>query len=622
MSVQAGIWNLDEKPVLPASLTRVSEMVAEHGPDGEMTWLDGGIGMLYRPFHTTAESRLEHQPHVSMSGNVISWDGRLDNREELILQLRETARDKTDVAIVSAAFDRWGTDCFAKLLGDWALAIWNASKKELLLARDYIGIRHLFYYPLSTRVTWCTRLDALVLGGGRFTLCEEYIAGYLIFDPEAHLTPYCEIHSVPPSSFVRICHLGCTVSKYWTFDPRRKTRYKTDSEYEEQFRLLFREAVRRRLHTDSAVLADLSGGLDSSAIVCVADDILENEGAATPSFDTFSFCDRDEPDEEDFRYFTKVEEQRGRAGHHAELQGTGGSFCLGYAHFVAAPGFGPREEIIKAKCDVITNGAYRVTLSGLGGDQLLGQTINPRMQIADALVRCRLRDFAMLLMKWSVLIRIPWIQLLYQTMVLLLPVSIRARLSDSAGLQQSWIKPDFARKHRFSARLLEDEEGFWLKLPSIRDSLPSLPALARQMTNITGCGGESRYPYLDRPLVEFLLSIPRDQLLRPGDRRSLMRRALADFVPKEVLARRTKASTGRCIAITVKKQWNAIETMLSHLLVSHLEYVDPHAFAASLAAVKNGNACSDVVRLLRCLSLEVWLREAVGRGILSIPGSL
>src|SRR5260370_30556996 len=119
MSVQAGIWNLDGEPINRESLARIGKSVAEYGPDGESAFLDGPIGMLYRPLHTTVESRFEHQPYLSCNGMVITWDGRLDNRDELISQLlRVHKEDNTDVAVVAASFDQCGTDCLAKLAGD------------------------------------------------------------------------------------------------------------------------------------------------------------------------------------------------------------------------------------------------------------------------------------------------------------------------------------------------------------------------------------------------------------------------------------------------------------------------------------------------------------------------
>src|SRR5260370_30259996 len=148
MSVQAGIWNYHEEPFDRETLARLSRSIAEYGPDGEATYCDGSLGMLYRAFHTTTESRVERQPHLTSSGRVITWCGRLDNRNELIAQLcvRLNA-DRTDVAIVGAAFDEWGTDSFARLIGDWALSIWAIGERQLILGRDYIGVGKLFYYP-------------------------------------------------------------------------------------------------------------------------------------------------------------------------------------------------------------------------------------------------------------------------------------------------------------------------------------------------------------------------------------------------------------------------------------------------------------------------------------------
>src|SRR5260370_29277734 len=202
MSVQAGIWNFDGESVKNDFLTRISRSLAECGPDGESTHFDGAVGMLYRPFHTTLESRLERKPHTTASGMVITWDGRLDNRPELLRQVCSNSTDiRTDVAIVAAAFEKWGTQCFGKFIGDWALTIWDPRAKELILARDYMGIKHLFYYPTAKNVIWCSHLSPLALGADKFTLCDDYISGYFAFHPQAHLTPYTEIIAVPPGKY-------------------------------------------------------------------------------------------------------------------------------------------------------------------------------------------------------------------------------------------------------------------------------------------------------------------------------------------------------------------------------------------------------------------------------------
>jgi len=147
VSVQAGVWHFDGEPTDQNLLSRISQTVVQYGADSEETYIGGAIGMLYRPFHTTKESHLEVQPYVSPKGVVMTWDGRLDNRDDLTIRMRnELTSDTTDVAVVSAMFDRWDTACFQWIIGDWALSIWDPRKRTLILARDYMGVRHLYYH--------------------------------------------------------------------------------------------------------------------------------------------------------------------------------------------------------------------------------------------------------------------------------------------------------------------------------------------------------------------------------------------------------------------------------------------------------------------------------------------
>ncbi len=237
MSAQAGVWNFDGKPVDEGFLGKLSRAIEQYGPDGGSAYVSGPIAMVYRAFHTTQESHLESQPYVTSRGTVITWDGRLDNRDELISQLREEmTADRTDVAIVAAAFEGWGTDCFRRIIGDWAVSIWRPFERELLFACDYMAIRHIFYYQKEDRIWWSTALSPLVLlSGDKFHIDDGYIAGYFAHDPEAHVTPYREIREVPPGTLVRIQIERESAERYWGFSPRSRVRYKTDSEYEEHF---------------------------------------------------------------------------------------------------------------------------------------------------------------------------------------------------------------------------------------------------------------------------------------------------------------------------------------------------------------------------------------------------
>src|SRR5579871_6585654 len=140
MSVQAGVFHFDGATANSDWLLQTSASLREYGPDGEYNHIDGALGMLYRPFHTTAESRCERQPIVLPSGTVVMWDGRLDNRGALIRSMGLPATsESSDAVIVAGAFERYGTECFRKLIGDWAVSIWSPDEHTVLLARDYIG---------------------------------------------------------------------------------------------------------------------------------------------------------------------------------------------------------------------------------------------------------------------------------------------------------------------------------------------------------------------------------------------------------------------------------------------------------------------------------------------------
>src|SRR5271155_4947744 len=276
MSVQFGRWNFEGQPPGPDYIEKVSATLAPYGPDSDECYSQGGLRILYSAFRTTKKSRRDTKPHISCSGAVITWDGRLGNRAELIHEACDSLTvSSTDVAIVAASYDKWGTKCLGKLIGDWALSVWNPSERSVLLAKDPVGTKHLYYSFDNKHLTWSTILDPLVLFTGKaLEICGEYIAGWFSYFPGASLTPYVGIHAVPPSSSVLLRPGKHIVGKYWDFDPEKKIRYRTDSEYEEHFRGVFGKAVQRRLRSDRPVLAELSGGLDSSSIVCMADLIM------------------------------------------------------------------------------------------------------------------------------------------------------------------------------------------------------------------------------------------------------------------------------------------------------------------------------------------------------------
>src|SRR5215472_9740069 len=144
MSVQFGRWNFDGRPCAPEYFEKVSSMLAPYGPDSHETYSKSGVEILYRAFYTTKESQREKQPHVSRSGAVITWDGRLDNRSELIESLHLVAANSTDIEIVGAAFDQWKENCLVKRISGFEIFNWNPVTRSLLQANDPIGTHRLY----------------------------------------------------------------------------------------------------------------------------------------------------------------------------------------------------------------------------------------------------------------------------------------------------------------------------------------------------------------------------------------------------------------------------------------------------------------------------------------------
>ncbi len=630
MSVQFGRWNFEDQPPAPNYIEKVSATLAPYGPDSNESYSKGGVRILYRAFHTTKESRREKQPHISSSEAVITWDGRLDNRAELISELSDSLTNgSTDVAIVAMAFEKWGTNSFAKLIGDWALSIWNPGTRSLILAKDPIGTRHLYYSFDNNRVTWSTILDPLVrLAGKTFALNEEYIAGWFSMFPAVDLTPCVGIHSVPPSSSVLLRPGKHAVSKYWDFNPKNKIRYRTEAEYEEHFRVVFAKAVQRKLRSDRPVLAELSGGKDSSSIVCMADTIIARSGADTPRLDTISYYDDSEPNWNERPYFTKVEEKRGRTGWHVNVGAQDPQKIpepeppseSAHGRFVPTPGYDGRTSSQMRMC--MASQGNRVVLSGIGGDEVMGGVPTPAPELETLLARAHFGLLAHQLKVWALEKRKPWFHLFWEAARGFFPPAL-------VGVPKymrpaPWLQSNFVKRHWAALTGYPSRTKLFGPLPSFQDNVGTLDALRRQLARTAlpfEPPYEKRYPYLDRDLLAFMFAIPREQLVRPTQRRSLMRRALIGIVPDEILNRKMKAFVARSPMVAISNDWAHFAGMTQNMLSSSLGIVDPERISAALQKVRRGEEVP-MIALQRTLFLEGWLKDLRALGIINLDTTL
>jgi asparagine synthase (glutamine-hydrolysing) len=635
MSVQFGRWNFEGQPPAPDYIEKASAAIAPYGPDSNESYSNGGLKILYRAFYTTKESHLETQPHIAPSGAVITWDGRLDNRAQLISELPDpVAVRSTDVEIVAAAYEKWGIGCFANLIGDWALSIWNPSNRSLILAKDPIGNRHLYYSIDKDHVTWCTIVDPLVLFAGRtFTICKEYIAGWFSYFPAAHLTPYVGIQSVPPSSSVAIRAEKHTVNKYWDFDPAKRIRYRTDAEYEEHFRAVFAKAVQRRLRSDSPILAELSGGMDSSSIVCVADTVIARGAAETPRLDTISWYDDSydhiESDTNEQRFFTKVEQKRGRMGYQINLRSlkkdasSKKSFGSEFDNdrFAAIPS--PNKdfsELSKQYAAHMLSQGNRVTLSGIGGDEVTGgEAPAPTPELQNLMARARFGALTHKLNAWAAKTRKPPLVLLWEAARGFVSLSLTGLSIEMCPAP--WFHSAFVRRNYGALCGYPSRVKLFGPLPSFQKNIAVLNVLRRLLANCPPQPDvlrEARFPYLDRDFLEFLYAIPREQIVGVGKRRFLMKRALVGIVPDELLNRRRKAFLPQGSKKDNSTEWPCLAELRQHLVGSFVGVIDPNPF---LEALQKGQNNEDVPnRILgQTLRLESWLRHLTVHRVLTNP---
>ena len=620
MSAQFGTWNFDGRIFDRTLAERMASVLAPHGPDGLNSSSSAGFGVVHASFCTTKEALRETQPSVSPSGLTVTWDGRLDNRPELVAQLADAVcSEAADALLVAAAYDRWGTQCFAKLLGDWAVSIWCPQKRSLTLAKDFVGTRPLYYHADSNGIVWSTVLDALVLELWHgLTLDQEFLAGWLTTGPSLELSPYREIRSVPASCYVRFEEGKSTVQRYWNFNPTRVIRYRADSEYEEHFRLLFAKSVGRRLRSDFPVLAELSGGMDSSAIVCVGDTLLARGLAKCPRLDTLSFFDESEPNWNERPYFTKIEENRGRVGFHIDVGLQNRRWGAPFEGLASTPNSAiDQSEPARQLRLCFENQGNRVLLSGYGGDEVTGGVPTPLPELSDLVATGQFRTLWRQMLAWARAQRKPILNLAAAVVQGFLPRFLR---TENAQQCVPWLEPDFVRGRRSAPGAGQARLRLFRSLPSFQDNLDTLDALRRQLA----CSPlpnspvyEKRFPFLDRELLEFLYAIPREQLVRPCQRRSLLRRALAGTVPNEILYRKRKAFVARAPLAFVSANWPCFELAVRDMLSASLGIVNAEAFLSTLTHARNGLPVP-TVQMMRTLEVEAWLNHLAELGLCGI----
>jgi asparagine synthase (glutamine-hydrolysing) len=280
-----GILQFDGASVAESDLDRQMARLAHLGPDRARAWSAGPVGLGHLMMRITREDAFDAQP-LHDSDLALVADLRLDNREELAAALSinlSVLSNMPDSAILLAAYKKWGAGCVERLVGDFAFAVWDGTKKTLTLARDHMGQRHVFYHQGDGFFAFAAEIKGLwALPRVPRTLLEARLAQALLFDEPTDIgaTDYHGISAIPGGTVLTVAADGAITSRrYWEphADPAHEGR--DEAYYIATYRKVLTEAVACRLRRATAPAGlFMGGGFDSSAICALAGPVVTAQG--------------------------------------------------------------------------------------------------------------------------------------------------------------------------------------------------------------------------------------------------------------------------------------------------------------------------------------------------------
>jgi asparagine synthase (glutamine-hydrolysing) len=599
------------------------------GPDGGKVLIDDHAVIGHRAFHISAmDWESNCQPIAWNNGLVLAWDGRLDNRGELKSQLETTGPSDSlssnctcDAHLVMRSFVKWGEAFIGHLVGDFALSLWDPQHSTLYLGRDPFGIRPLYLLHNGQEVWWASDIAFLLAVADRkFQLDEEYVAGYLTFTEDPHRTPYLGINSVSPGTLAIIKEGHFSQQQFWSPEPKQQILYRTDREYEEHFQALFADSLRCRLHAKGPVMAELSGGLDSSAIVCMADKLLRTGEAEASGLETVSFVYDQSRTADETLFMEQVLQATGVVNHRIVDHGAFAFFAKNDGYCVPNPHRTFLHTFLQTAECMRSSGA-RVLLTGTCGDHLFMHRQAYCAMLAELLSQGQLLNMHGLaawlsrddkMSYWQTL----WLGAIWPW----LPLHWRTVMSPPIIKLPDWIAREFARRTQISERGLLREQARSIRNPClgqrinlIHDAI-SASSSCRYREHLCV---EASMPYLHRPLVEFVLEVPAGQLLRVGEDRSLQRRAMDGILPETIRTRKTKRGPAESLLRGIRKQWPDLAACSSNSILARLGIVSQTGFQQALEQARCGYS-RHIGTLYRALSCEMWLAGEVAQSRLAL----
>lgn len=541
-----GIWNYGTgEPIDPAALKRATDAMLHRGPDDEGFHVEGALGLGNRRL-SIIDLPGGHQPLSNENGRIwTTFNGEIYNYRELRQDLEARGhkfRTASDTETIVHLYEQYGLGCLEHLRGMFAFALWDSRERRLLLVRDRVGVKPLFYRLEPGRLMFASELRALrELATQPLAIDPQSVYDFFGFRyvPAPH-TFYRGVEKLLPGHFLLADERGVRVESYWDV-PEEEETLRSAEDFAEEVAERLRESVRLRLIADVPLGVFLSGGVDSTAVVAMMAEL----GARPIRSFSVGF---EEPEYDERPHARRV--ARRFATEHHEIVVRAQNLAEDLAHLIAF-----RDEPVAEPTDValfrvarLASESVKVVLAGEGGDELFAGYPKYAADRLAGLVSALPQEMTRAIVRW-----LPYRQ--RRARLALETLSIR----DEAERSATWFA-SFSREERellFSPDFLAEVDVahparvFEHYLVKVRDRSPlkrmlyadlkiwlpdNLLLRGDQMTMAASI--EERVPFLDHKLVELAARIPSRMLARGFRTKVLLKQALRPYVPPETLRRR------------------------------------------------------------------------------------
>lgn len=628
MSAIGGIVQRDGRPCDLPLLERLARLLAHRSPDGTSTWHRGATGLVHGRLTITPESLHEIQPFVEDEISI-TFDGRLDNRAELLSALGADGADLVetgDSAIVARLYRKFDVGCVDRLLGDFAFAIWDAPRQRLVGARDHFGVRPFCYRVSEDRVAVASETGALARYDGHMPppnegMVAEHLFGTVTSQSD---TLFRDIFRLPSAHVLVVDRHGVQVRQYWSPDLCHEIHYRDNEEYVEALRDLLQRAVKARLRVSGPVGVSLSGGVDSSSVTGLAAEMCARRAAPAAHVEAFSVLDPGEGDESAF--WSQVVE---RWQIPSAVVSTGplapGQLAEEASFFFDVPNAPAAAMTDRLRVRMRERGV-RVALTGSGADEYLGTST---WAYADLLKRGQLTALAHRLRSdagrgdfcgWKAAAKAAvWPNVptrLQQLVRRAVRTDITPDTMDRGFCERAGLRDRLAR-HTIDLPFTSFERYDTWHEGAAGGGIYLTELIERSAARL---GVEMWHPFIDRRVIEFALALPGYQLWREGRPKDLLRRAMAPYLPPAVATRLSSPAGPHLLLAGFESEGG--RSLFEHMTISGFGWVREDALAAKFdrmtALYRAGDPgfVQPAVTLWRAAAVELWARAITSQTVI------